>query len=52
MDSDKKNNKTNKWLIIGVIVLIGLLLLWLSVADLLGDTDVAAFISPAIALRG
>lgn len=43
-DSDKKNKKVNTWLVIGVIVLIGLLLLWLSVAEFTGDTDVAAFI--------
>lgn len=50
MDSDKKKKKTSLWLIIGVIVLIGLLLIWLSVADLLGDTDVAAFIPVPMAL--
>lgn len=49
MDSDKKKKKTSLWLIIGVIVLIGLLLIWLSVADMLGDTDVAAFISAPLA---
>ena len=32
------------WLIIGVIVLIVLLFVWLTVADLFGDTDVAAYI--------
>ena len=32
------------WLIIGVIVLIVLLFVWLTVADLWGDTDVAAWI--------
>lgn len=36
------------WLVIGVIVLIVLLLVWLTVADFLGDTDVAAFINPVI----
>lgn len=34
------------WLVIGVIVLIMLLFLWLTVADFLGDTDVAAMILP------
>lgn len=48
MDSDKKKKKTSVWLIIGVLVLIALLLIWLSVADMLGDTDVAAFISAPI----
>lgn len=43
-DEDKKNKKMSIWLVIGVIVLIGLLLLWLSVAEFFGDTDVAAFI--------
>lgn len=43
-DSDKKNKKVNAWLVIGVIVLIVLLLVWLSVAEFTGDTDVAAFI--------
>lgn len=49
MDADKKKNKVSTWLIIGVIVLIGLLLIWLTVADFLGDTDVAAFISAPLA---
>lgn len=40
-----KKGKT--WLYIGVAVLIVLLFVWLSIADLWGDTDVAAFI-PAI----
>lgn len=49
-DSDKKTNKAKRrasiWLIIGAICLIILLILWLTVADFLGDTDVAAFIAP------
>lgn len=49
MDADKKKNKVNKWLIAGVLVLIGLLLIWLTVADLVGDTDVAAFIASPMA---
>lgn len=44
----RKKSKTNVWLVVGVIVLIVLLLLWLTVADFLGDTDVAAYISPAL----
>lgn len=36
--------KGKVWLIIGVAVLIVLLFVWLSIADLWGDTDVAAFI--------
>ncbi|MDE5928708.1 MAG: hypothetical protein K2G98_09555 [Duncaniella sp.] len=35
------------WLVIGVVVLIVLLLVWLTVADLFGDTDVAASVMPA-----
>lgn len=40
----KPKKQTNTWLVVGVIVLIVLLLLWLTFADFLGDTDVAAFI--------
>jgi len=39
-------NKTNIVLVVGVIVLVLLLILWLTWADLLGDTDVAAFATP------
>lgn len=46
--SDRKNSKKNIWLIVGVIVLIALLIVWLTVADLFGDTDVAASILPTI----
>lgn len=42
--SEKKKNKTSMWLIVGVCALIALLLIWLTIADLWGDTDVAAFI--------
>lgn len=41
--SDKKSS-VSIWLIIGVIVLIVLLFAWLTIADLWGDTDVAAYI--------
>ncbi len=42
MDKKKKDHSGIKlWLVIGVIMLI-ILLLWLTVADMLGDTDVAA----------
>lgn len=40
----KEKSKINVWLVVGVIVLIALLLIWLTVADFFGDTDVAAFI--------
>ncbi len=36
--------KVNWWLLIGAAVLIVLLILWLTVADLSGNTDVAALI--------
>ncbi len=38
----------NVWLAAGAIVLIVLLLLWLTLADFMGDTDVAAFIAPML----
>ena len=38
--------RVNVWLIVGVVVLIVLLLFWLTWADLLGDTDVSAFVTP------
>ncbi len=50
---DKKGEgKISGWLIVGVLALIALLLIWLTVADLFGDTDVAAFINynPSLAL--
>ncbi|MDE5728066.1 MAG: hypothetical protein K2H83_08630 [Duncaniella sp.] len=40
----KSKSSTSVWLVIGALVLIALLLVWLTVADLFGDTDVAAFI--------
>ncbi len=44
-DYDKKHrNRTSLWIAIGAIVLIVLLLIWLTTADLWGDTDVAAFL--------
>lgn len=45
--SDKDTRRVPLWLVIGVIVLIVLLLVWLTVADLFGDTDVAASVMPA-----
>lgn len=44
--SKEKKSRVSTWLVIGVLVLIALLLVWLTVADLLGDTDVAALIMP------
>ncbi len=42
--SGKRNKKTQTWLVIGACILIALLLIWLTMADLWGDTDVAACI--------
>lgn len=51
MDSRKrKKTKTNVWLAIGVAFLVILLILWLTMADLWGDTDVAAQIIPGMAM--
>lgn len=44
--SKKESKGYSIWLIVGVIVLIVLLLVWLTIADIFGDTDVAAFVSP------
>ena len=50
--SDKEKKSVPTWLIVGVIVLIVLLLVWLTIADLFGDTDVAAFVSPLASTMG
>lgn len=39
---EKRKSRVSGWLIVGVLVLIALLIIWLTVADLFGDTDVAA----------
>ncbi|MCH5246897.1 MAG: hypothetical protein J1E99_01955 [Muribaculaceae bacterium] len=44
--SKEPMKKNQLWLAIGSIALIILLFVWLTMADLWGDTDVAAFISP------
>ena len=41
-------NRRNIWVAIGAIVLIILLIIWLTMADLAGDTDVAALILPRL----
>lgn len=46
--SKENKSRVSTWLVIGVLVLIALLLVWLTVADLLGDTDVAALIMPVM----
>lgn len=38
----KSDRNIPLWLVVGVAVLIVLLIIWLTVADLSGDTDVAA----------
>jgi len=45
---DEKQRKANIWVVIGAAVLILLLILWLTMADLWGDTDVAACITGGI----
>lgn len=41
----KRKSSTGVWLAIGAIVLIILLIVWLTFADLSGNTDVAAFLN-------
>lgn len=47
-ENSRRRGRTNIWIALGAIFLIILLILWLTVADFTGDTDVAAFISPAL----
>lgn len=44
----KKKPGTSVWVAIGAIFLILLLIIWLTFADLTGNTDVAAFLAPYI----
>lgn len=44
----QRRNRTSVWVAIGAIFLIILLILWLTFADLTGNTDVAAFLAPYI----
>lgn len=46
--SNNKKNRASVWVAIGAIFLIVLLIIWLTFADLTGNTDVAAFIAPYI----
>lgn len=41
----RPGKKMNLWLVVGVIVLVALLIIWLTEADIFGDTDVAAYIN-------
>ena len=43
----RTRRSVNIWLLIGALVLIVLLFIWLTMADFLGDTDVAAFVPGA-----
>lgn len=44
----KRNRNFSLWAAIGAIVLIILLFIWLTMADLWGDTDVAAYAIPGM----
>lgn len=44
MNRNRKKSKVNGWLVAGVLILIALLLVWLTIADLWGDTDVASMV--------
>lgn len=46
--SGKDSKHISALLLVGVVVLIVLLLVWLTVAVIFGDTDVAAFIGPFV----
>lgn len=48
MSEKKSKSGTAVWLVIGVVVLIILLFLWLTIADIFGDTDVAAAVMLAL----
>lgn len=43
--ANKHSKKTQTWIAVGAIILIALLLVWLTMADLWGDTDVAACVT-------
>ncbi len=47
MDKNNKKLGISPWLVVGVLVLIALLIVWLTVADMTGSTDVNA-IMPAV----
>ncbi|MBO5457263.1 MAG: hypothetical protein J6A20_12230 [Muribaculaceae bacterium] len=42
----REKKSTTLWVAIGAVILIILLLVWLTVADFFGDTDVAAMVAP------
>ena len=47
-NSSKKKSRTPVWVAILAIFLIILLIIWLTFADLTGNTEVAAYIAPYI----
>lgn len=48
-DSKRKNRTSSSvWIALGAIVLIILLIIWLTVADFSGDTDVVAAVAPLL----
>lgn len=44
----RKPSRTPVWVAIGAIFLIILLIIWLTFADITGNTDVAAYLAPYI----
>lgn len=46
MSHKKQKTTTSLWVAIGAVILIVLLIVWLTFADLAGDTDVAAMVAP------
>ncbi len=44
----QRRNRISVWVAIGAIFLIILLIIWLTFADITGNTDVAAFLAPYI----
>lgn len=47
-DKARRSSSTSVWVALGAVVLIILLIIWLTMADFSGDTDVAAMIAPVI----
>lgn len=47
-ESSRNRKRINVWVAVGAIFLIILLILWLTVADFTGNTDVAAFLGPVL----
>ena len=48
MDKNNKKLGISPWLVVGVLVLIALLIVWLTVSDMTGSTDVNAIVMPAV----